>query len=166
MSSSCSEIAKNMQFPSPWLSDISKPLSWAIFFKFSEGSVFPAFPFASISRICRRSSWMAPPVNEKRSNNIHCESKKMPVSYRFNTSKQVFMPFYFITLASKKRNQIWLSHRRHNKNHLRHCTTLLRKGSCWALQWHQRSREGRWEEGKEPPIVLRALSFLHSPQPP
>ena len=65
MNSSCSEIAKNMQFPSPWLSDISKPLSWAIFSKFSEGSVFPAFPFASISRICRRSSWMAPPVNEK-----------------------------------------------------------------------------------------------------
>ena len=31
--SSCSESAKNMQFPSPWLSEIAKPFSNAVLFK-------------------------------------------------------------------------------------------------------------------------------------
>ena len=37
--SSCSESAKNMQFPSPWLSEIAKPFSNAVLFKACDSSV-------------------------------------------------------------------------------------------------------------------------------
>ena len=51
MSSSCSESAKNIQFPSPWLPEITKPLSKEMLFKFSESSVLLVFVRAS-SWIC------------------------------------------------------------------------------------------------------------------
>ena len=49
---------------------------------------------------------MTPPMNE-RSNNIHFESKKYTECRTGSIrDKQVSMPLFFITLASKKGNQI------------------------------------------------------------
>ena len=43
MRSSCSESAKNMQFPSPWLSEIAKPFFNAVVFKACVGKRFCDF---------------------------------------------------------------------------------------------------------------------------
>ena len=62
MRSSCSESAKNMQFPSPWLSDIAKPFSNAVLFKACDSSVLLDSVRAS-RRICWSARKIASPVN-------------------------------------------------------------------------------------------------------
>ena len=62
--SSCSERAKNMQLPSPWLSEITKPFSWAVLFKFSDSSVWLVSLRAS-NWICRSVWNVKSPVSNK-----------------------------------------------------------------------------------------------------
>ena len=59
--SSCSESAKNMQFPSPWLSEIAKPFSKAVLFNVCNSLVLQDSIRAS-SRICWRATKMGSPV--------------------------------------------------------------------------------------------------------
>ena len=83
---SCSERAKNMQLPSTWLSEITKPFSWAVLFKFSDSSVWLVSLRAS-NWICW-SVWnvLKSPVNSK-------ITKLFPVkrcgAYKFQVSKQL-----------------------------------------------------------------------------
>ena len=71
MRSSCSESAKNMQFPSPWLSEIAKPFSNAVVFKACDSLVLQDSMRAS-SRICWSATKMVSPVKGrwKRQNKI------------------------------------------------------------------------------------------------
>ena len=62
--SSCSERAKNMQLPSPWLSEITKPFSWAVLFKFSDSSVW-LVSLRAYNWICRSVWNVKSPVNNK-----------------------------------------------------------------------------------------------------
>ena len=65
MRSSCSERAKNMQFPSPWLSEIAKPFSKAVLFNVCNSLVLQDSIRAS-SRICWRATKMGSPVKGRR----------------------------------------------------------------------------------------------------
>ena len=60
--SSCSASAKNMQFPSPWLSEIAKPFSNAVLFKACDSSVLLDSMRAS-RMICWSTIKMGSPVN-------------------------------------------------------------------------------------------------------
>ena len=75
--SSCSESAKNMQFPSPWLSDIAKPFSKAVLFNVCDSLVLLDSMRASI-RICWSATKMGSPVNGrwKRQNKIEVISRQ------------------------------------------------------------------------------------------
>ena len=64
MRSSCSESTKNMQFPSPWLSEIAKPFSKAVLFNVCDSLVLLDSMRASI-RICWSATKMGSPVNER-----------------------------------------------------------------------------------------------------
>ena len=64
MWSSCSESAKNMQFPYPWLSEIAKPFSKATLFKFNDSSVLLASLRAS-SLIFWSARKTSSPANDK-----------------------------------------------------------------------------------------------------
>ena len=77
MRSSCSESAKNMQFPSPWLSDIAKPFSKAVLFNVCDSLVLLDSMRAS-SRICWSATKMGSPVNGrwKRQNKIEVISRQ------------------------------------------------------------------------------------------
>ena len=79
MRSSCSESAKNMQFPSPWLSDIAKPFSNAVLFKASESSVLLDSMRAS-SRIC----WSARKMGSPKSGRWKRQNKIEVISRQFN----------------------------------------------------------------------------------
>ena len=81
MRSSCSESAKNMQFPSPWLSEIAKPFFNAVVFKACDSSVLLDSMRAS-NRICWSARKMGSPVSRrwKRQNKIHEEV----ISRQFN----------------------------------------------------------------------------------
>ena len=65
MRSSCFESAKNMQFPSPWLSEIAKPFSNAVLCKACHRSVLLDSMRAS-RRICWSARKMGSPVNGRR----------------------------------------------------------------------------------------------------
>ena len=62
--SSCSESAKNMQFPSPWLSEIAKPFSNAVLFKACDSLVLLDSMRAS-RMICWSAIKKGSPVNGK-----------------------------------------------------------------------------------------------------
>ena len=81
MRSSCSESAKNMQFPSPWLSEIAKPFFNAVFFKACDSSVL-LDSMRAFNRICWSARKMGSPVSGrwKRQNKIHEEV----ISRQFN----------------------------------------------------------------------------------
>ena len=65
MRSSCFESAKNMQFPSPWLSEIAKPFSNEVLCKPCHRSVLLDSMRAS-RRICWSARKMGSPVNGRR----------------------------------------------------------------------------------------------------
>ena len=65
MRSSCSERAKNMQFPSPWLSEIAKPFSNAVLCKVCDSLVLLDSMRASC-RICWSARKMGSPVRGRR----------------------------------------------------------------------------------------------------
>ena len=77
MRSSCSESAKNMQFPSPWLSEIAKPFSKAVLFNVCDSLVLQDSMRAS-SRICWSATKMGSPVKGrwKRQNKIEVISRQ------------------------------------------------------------------------------------------
>ena len=79
MWSSCSDSAKNMQFPSPWLSEITKPFSKAILSKFNNSWVLLASLRAS-SLIFWSSRKTSSPANDRE------EKSKMRkvISHQFN----------------------------------------------------------------------------------
>ena len=62
---SCSERAKNMQFPSPWLSEKAKRFSNAVLFNVCDSSVLLDSMRAS-SRICWSARKVGSPVNDRR----------------------------------------------------------------------------------------------------
>ena len=75
--SSCSESTKNMQFPSPWLSDVVKPFSKAVLFNVCDSLVLLDSMRAS-SSICWSATKMVSPVNGrwKRQNKIEVISRQ------------------------------------------------------------------------------------------
>ena len=113
MRSSCSESAKNMQFPSPWLSDIAKPFSNAVVFNVCDSFVLLDSMRAS-SKICWSATKMVSPVNGRWKR----QNKMEVISRQFNRVMMMMKNFYSArTIKYSKALNIKLQFKKFLKNY-------------------------------------------------
>ena len=114
-----------MQLPSPWLSEITKPFSWAVLFKFSDSSVWLVSLRAS-NWICRSVWNVKSPVSNKSTKLFavkRCGAYKYQrVSLRFQATLSLFQSTNNITEGSFPFNYFGVKYKNQGKNDI----TLLK----------------------------------------